>query len=347
LGRASTEFLEAERTMVNAKQVATLLGVSQSTVSRAFTPTASISPDMRDRVLQAAQEVGYRPNAIARSLITRRSNIVGIVISNPTNPYYPEVLAQFSQALRAIGLQSLLFNIPDSADVEKELPSLLQYQVDSMVLISATIREEVARRYAEEQKLLVLFNLYVPGAEIAAVSCDNIDGGRQVADYVARCGYRRPAFAAGVGTASTSVDRERGFTERLRELGIPLHVRADGNAFSYEAGQMTALSLIQCSPDVIFFANDLMAIGGMDALRTEAGLRIPQDVAVIGFDDQPMAAWDSYSLTTVHRPIDRMVQLTADLLNRHERHEPIEAKPHFVPVSLVERRSSGPKTHGN
>src|SRR5690242_11814670 len=99
---------------VTAKTIAALLGVSQSTISRAFTPDASISPEMRKRVLEVASEHGYQPNAIARSLINGRSNIVGIVISNPTNPYYPEVLAQFSRQLRDHGMQSLLFNVPDS-----------------------------------------------------------------------------------------------------------------------------------------------------------------------------------------------------------------------------------------
>jgi DNA-binding LacI/PurR family transcriptional regulator len=329
--------------MVNAKQIATLLGVSQSTISRAFTPDASISPAMRERVFKAANELGYHPNAIARSLITKRSNIVGIVISNPTNPYYPEVLAQFSRLLRGSGFQSLLFNVPDSKDVEKELPNLLQYQVDAVVVVSATVTSEVARRCAAERKLLVLFNLYVPGAEIAAVSCDNADGGRQVADYVAACGYRRPAFAAGVAASSTSMDRERGFTERLHALGLPLHARAGGDAFSYEAGRAAALSLCEARPDVIFFANDLMAIGGMDALRFEAGLRIPDDIAVIGFDDQPMAAWASYRLTTVYRPIARMVELTVDMLIRNAQGAPVAAAPHFVPVNLIKRQSSGPR----
>jgi DNA-binding LacI/PurR family transcriptional regulator len=329
--------------IVNAKQVATILGVSQSTISRAFTPNASISPATRERVLKIASEIGYQPNAIARSLITKRSNIVGIVISNPTNPYYPEVLAQFSRQLRSIGFQSLLFNVPESKDVEKELPNLLQYQVDAVVIISATITPETAAQCASNGRLVVLFNLYVPDADIAAVSCDNADGGRQVANYVAACGYRRPAFAAGVAESSTSMDRERGFIERLRELGIPLHARVDGEAFSYEAGRAAALSLRASGPDVIFFANDLMAIGGMDALRYEVGMRIPDDIAVVGFDDQPMAAWDSYNLTTVHRPIGRMVELTVDLLNRSAKGLDIPAVPQFVPVTLVERESSRPR----
>jgi DNA-binding LacI/PurR family transcriptional regulator len=143
-----------------------------------------------------------------------------------------------------------------------------------------------------------------------------------------------------VADSSTSADRESGFVGRLRELGVPLHARAGGQGFSYEAGRAAALSLLASRPDVVFFANDLMAIGGMDALRYEAGQRIPQDIAVIGFDDQPMAAWSSYKLTTVHRPISRMVEMTVDILSRSSRGLAIEPIPHFVPVELIERESS-------
>jgi DNA-binding LacI/PurR family transcriptional regulator len=325
---------------INAKTIAAKLGVSQSTISRAFTPDASISPKTRQRVLKAAAEFGYQPNAIARSLITRRSSIVGIVISNPTNPYYPEVLAEFSRQLREVGLQSLLFNVPDSKDVEKELPNLLQYQVDAIVLVSSTISTAAAQRCAENGRLVVLFNLYVPNGEIAAVSCDNAQGGSLVADYVAANGYKRPAFVAGVADSSTSMDREWGFTTRLRELGIALHARAGGEAFSYDAGRAAALSIVPERPDIIFFANDLLAIGGMDALRYDAGLKVPGDIAVIGFDNQPMASWGSYQLTTVNRPVSRMVEVTVALLSRSAKGEDVPAVPHFVPVELVERESA-------
>jgi DNA-binding LacI/PurR family transcriptional regulator len=326
---------------VTARAVAQALGISQSSVSRAFTRDASISPAMRARIVQAADQLGYKPNAIARSLITRRTNIVGIVMANLTNPFYPEVLEQLTIRLQAGGRQTLLFNVPPGKDVDDELPLLLQYQVDAVIITSATVSSAMARTCAERGTPVVLFNRYVPGAAVAAIACDNVEGGRAAAEHLIRQGHARPAFVAGRTDTTTNLDRERGFVERLKELGVALHARDGGGEYTYESGFASALRLIRLPepPDAIFFANDILAIGGIDALR-EAGVRVPDDVSIIGFDNIPVAGWAPYSLTTMRQPIREMVELTAELLERAALGVLPDHAPRFVPAVLVERRST-------
>jgi DNA-binding LacI/PurR family transcriptional regulator len=326
---------------VTARELARTLGISQSTVSRAFTQDASISPQMRARVVQAADRLGYKPNAIARSLITRRTNIVGIVMANLTNPFYPDVLERLTLRLQAAGRQTLLFNVPPGKDVDDELPLLLQYQVDAVVVTSATVSSEMARTCTERGTPVVLFNRYVPGLAVAAVACDNRAGGRSVADHLIGLGHRRPAFVAGKADTTTNLDRQRGFIERLAELAVPLHAHESCADFTYDAGYAAAARLMRRPdpPDAIFFANDIMAIGGLDALR-ESGAGVPADVSVMGFDDIPVAAWTSYSLTTMRQPVPEMVDITADLLANAVRGAFPEPAVRFVAATLVERRST-------
>lgn len=331
---------------ITAKQVAKTIGVSQSTVSRAFTEDASIAAETRERVMRAALKLGYEPNVIARSLSTRRTNIVGIVMANLTNPFYPEVLEQLSKALQRNGLQTLLFNVPPGKEVDDELPLVLQYQVDAVIITSSTVSSRMATECAERGAPVILLNRYVPSARVHAISCDNLAGGRQIADYLLQSGHRRPAFVAGRRDTTTNLDRERGFVERLAEKNVAVIRTEDGNEYTYEAGAQAALRLISgpVLPDAIFFANDIMAIGGLDAIRGETTLRVPADLSVVGFDDIAMSAWPSYGLTTVRQPVTEMVEaavafLTSPALRGTQRPNTV-----FIPGQLIVRNSTSKRT---
>lgn len=326
---------------VTARQLARQLGISQSTISRAFSRHASISPTMRARVLEAAEASGYQPNVIARTLTTRRSNIVGIVMATMTNPFYPETLEQLAKGLQQIGLQTLLFHVPPGEEVDSELPLLLQYQVDAVVIASATISSAMARDWTATGRPAVLINRTVPDAGVTTVSCDNAAGARAVADYLVGRGHRRLAYVSGKPNTSTNVERQRGFCGRLRELGIGLHAQVAGEDYSYAAGYKATMELAGLRPDAVFFANDILAIGGMEAFRHEFGLRVPEDVAIVGFDDIPMASWPSYQLTTVQQPIARMVEATVQFLTETLGRPAAEPQTHIIPGMLIERASTG------
>src|SRR3984893_3046266 len=299
---------------VTAEDVARTLGVSQSTISRAFSMTASISGEMKLRVIKAANKLGYQPNVIARSLITRRTNMVAIVMANLVDPFYPVVLDELVQQVQAGGFQTLLF-VPSAGEkIDDIMPNLLQYQVDAIILTSATISSAMARICAARDTPVVSFNRYVPGLNIHAVSSDNVGGGRDVADYLVATGHERLAFISAQRDATTNRDRRSGFMSRLRQLKITSCLQEDGGEFSYEAGYAAAKRLLRQAvrPDALFFASDVMAFGGMDAAR-EIGLSIPGDVSIIGYDDVPMAALPSYGLTTIRQPVREMAQTAMEI----------------------------------
>jgi DNA-binding LacI/PurR family transcriptional regulator len=321
--------------------VARLANVSQSAVSRAFSENGKVSAATRAKVLAAARALGYTPNIIARSLITQRTNIIGMVMADITNPFYPNVLEKFTQRLREMGQQVLLISVPPDQDTDDLLPPLLQYQVDAVIMTSATISSEMARVLAQQGRPVILFNRYVPNAGVSAVCCDNVEGGRLVANLLLDGGHKLVAYIAGKRDTSTNIDREKGFTDRLRERGITEWQRESGD-YTYDSGYQAASRLLRSGmpPTAIFCANDIMALGALDAARAACGRQVPEDVSIIGFDDIPAAGWPAYNLTTIRQPVNRMISATLDLLK--ERLDNPQAEPvlRLLPGVLVARGSA-------
>ena len=305
--------------MATSLDVARKAGVSQSAVSRAFTPGASVSESMRARVLKAAAELGYRPNALARSLITGRSRIIGLVVSYLDNGYYPVALEKLSKALQERGYRILIFMAPQSADnVDDVLSEILDYQVDGLVLASVAMSSDLVARCAAAGVPVLLFNRRQDDQRFSAVTTDNRGGGRKLAEFLIAGRHERIAYIAGWEGASTQRDREAGFREGLADAGAKLFERAVGD-YRFEGAQAATRRMFtgkprSARPDAVFVANDHMAIAAMDVLRYELGLRVPEEVSVVSFDDVPQAAWPSYGLTTVRQSAARMVQATVEAL---------------------------------
>lgn len=295
---------------------------------------------MRKKVVAAAKRLGYQPNAIARSLITRRTNIVGLVMGDFVNPFYTDVLAELSAQLQQRQRHALLFTVPKNQSIDAVLPMILQYQVDAVVIAAATLTSATARECIQRGTPVILFNRMVPDTPAHVISVDNYAGGLTAADLLVRAGHRRFGYIAGHADTSTSVDRERGFYAGLRAHGVDDVVRFDGR-YSYEGARDAGLALFAMKrrPDGIFCANDLMALGILDAAR-QRGIKVPHDVSVLGFDDIPQASWHSYNLTTLRQPVDVMVRSTVDLLLSLR--EAAQPKPttQMIPPHLVVRGSA-------
>lgn len=327
--------------MASSSDVARKAGVSQSAVSRVFTPGASVSPRMREKVLAAATALNYRPNVLARSLITGRSKIIGLIVAYLNNQYYPVALEKLCNTLQERGYHVLIFmSAQTTADVEEVLGEILDYQVDGIVMASVSVSSDLAARCAGAGVPVVLFNRAQDG-DFSTVTSDNAEGGRIVARFLVAGGHRRIAYMAGWEGASTQRDREAGFRAGLAEAGRKLYARDRGD-YSFEGAQEAARRLFsrKLPPDAIFVANDHMAIAAMDVMRFELGLRIPDDVSVVSYDDVPQAAWPSYNLTSVSQPTDLMVKAVADALMAHIEDRDLAPRRIVVDARLVVRGSA-------
>ncbi len=306
---------------ITSAQVAKAAGVSQSAVSRVFTPGASASPKTIEKVRRAANELGYRPNVLARSLMTGKSRIIGLVVAYLDNQFYPDVMEKLSKGLQAEGYHVLVLMAEKTADnTDDVLEKILDYQADGIVLASVAMSSVLASRCRAEGVPVVLFNRTQDNTSLSSITSDNVAGGRKVAEHFVENGYRRIAYISGWSGASTQRDREAGFCEGLAAAGVKLFAREEGN-FHFEQAKLAARQMFSVDdrPDAVFVCNDHMAIAVMDVLRDELGLRIPEDVAVVGYDDVPAAAWGSYKLTSVRQPANRMVEQTiATLLSQIE-----------------------------
>ncbi|MFK7753435.1 MAG: LacI family DNA-binding transcriptional regulator [Sedimentitalea sp.] len=304
------------RDKVTSLQVAARAGVSQSAVSRVFTPGASVSDKTANKVRKAARELGYRPNVLARSLITGKSRIIGLVVAYLENYFYPEALEKLSNTLQEQGYHVLIFMAAQTAgNIDDVMEEILDYQVDGIVLASVALSSDMALRCQEAGVPVVLFNRSQDIDGLAAVTSDNVAGGRKVAAFLVAGGHQRLGYIAGWEGASTQRDREAGFRAGLAEHGLDVVARAVGN-FKSDGAKAAAQQMfgVPTPPDAVFVANDHMAFAVMDVLRFDLGLDVPGDVSVVGYDDVPPAAWRAYDLTTVRQRANLMVRETVATL---------------------------------
>lgn len=320
--------------VITLADVAQAAGVSTSAVSRTFTPGASVGKKTRARVLEAAERLGYRPNAIARTLSTKKSRIIGVVVSYLDNQFYPTVIEQLSQLLQRHGYHVLLFISSERSghehDTDTILLEIMQYQVDGIVLASTMLSSNLSGRCRAAGIPVVLFNRTAPVADVSTVASDNYEGGCLVAEFFIRSRAKRIGYIAGLEDASTTQEREQGFRDTLKKAGCKLAFRAVGDYSLARAREVTNdLYRNKPGPDALFVANDHMAFGVLDALRIDLNLRVPEDVQVIGFDDVPQAAWGGYQLTTVRQDSLAMANSTVTVLLRQ-----IEAKGAELPQKI-------------
>lgn len=300
---------------VTSLDVARLAGVSQSAVSRVFTPGASASKKTIEKVRKAAVELGYRPNVLARAMVSGKSGIIGLVVAYLNNQYYPEALEKLTNALQERGYHVLVFLASHTAgNIDDVVEEILDYQVDGIIAASVALSSDLSARCQAAGVPMVLFNRAQDDPSMSAVTSDNIAGGRKAAEFLLAGEHKKIAYIAGWEGASTQRDREAGFTAGLKAAGMPLHAREVGNFVTEQTQEATRRMFAQDPPDAVFVANDHMAITVMDTLRFELGLRVPEDVSVIGYDDVTVAAWPTYNLTTVRQPANRMVAETVDII---------------------------------
>lgn len=327
---------------VTIKDVARAAGVSVASVSRALNGHDNVTGETRKRIQDAADRLRYMPNGAARSLITQRTQTIGAVLPDLHGEFFSELIRGMDSAARARGLHLLVSSSHGSASEVGDVLRTLRGRVDGVLIMSPHADADMLATNLPAALPTVLMNTRVPGGKYLSLSIDNYGGAYAMTRHLARHGYRRIAFIGGPANNFDADERLRGYRDALAELP-PGHVASvlDGD-FSEESGYRAGLALggVTERPDAIFAANDMMAIGCLFALN-ELGLKVPDDIALAGFDDIPIARFVSPPLTTMRV---RIADMGSQALQRLAEAIDGSTQPrvaHEIGCSLVVRQSSG------
>ncbi len=322
--------------------VARHAGVSKSLVSLVVRGDRHVSPERRAAALRAVAELGYRPNAMAQGLVQKRTRIVGVLVSDLNNPFFADVIAGIQARARALGYR-VLMNTGDRIQQHEDeaIETLLQLRVDGLILGSPLL-ESAQVVSASKEVPVVVVGRPARAASVDSVADDDGAGALAVVRHCVALGHRRIAHIDG-GEGAGAVERRRGYEEAMRKLKLSSEVAVGRGAYTEAGGYQGARELLERRPrpTAIFAANDLAAIGALNAIE-EIGLRVPQDISLVGYDNTSLAAMRHLSLTTVHQPRHDIGQMAMDLLI--ERIRGVRVKPRRVVLAptLVVRSTTAP-----
>lgn len=328
---------------VTLKDVAQRAGVSRSAVSRTFTDGASVSEKMRRKVEKAARDLGYSPNALASSLTTGRTKLIGLVSDNFRNPLFLQIFDLFTRALQDRGLRPLLVNLSDETDPAHSVQMLRQYSVDGVVVASSTLPPAFSQAFRDAAIPVVhAFGRAEAAPKVHIVSIDNVECGRLAARTLVARGYDNVAFLGGPEAATSTQDRYAGF---MSEMAAHQKIRTSysfAGAYSFQAGRRAMLGMLADSPAQAYFCgDDVLSIGALSAIG-ELGLSCPGDVGVIGLNDMEMAGWQNINLTTIHQPVRQIVASSVELVGAMLEEPDRYPECRIFSCSLVERGTLRP-----
>jgi LacI family transcriptional regulator len=331
------------------EEIAKLAGVSRSTVSRVVNDHPNVRAGVRERVWEVIHEAGYQPHAAARSLVTRRSRIVGVIIPEAvttlfTDPFFSHLLCGVTQTCNSkrYHLMLSLFNDP-AGQKEMYRRVVRSGHLDGVVVASTRVDDPLIARLLDDGVPFVMVGRH-PDERVHYVDIDNVAAARMAVEHLIRQGHRRIATITGPLNMTGGEDRLAGYRQALEAYRLPVDddLIVEGD-FTEASAMAAARRLLSLSVTAIFAASDIMAVGALKVLR-EADARVPQDVALVGFDDVPLASAVEPALTTVRQPIEQMGSMAADLLLNLLENPPDEQAPAhkiILPSKLVVRGSCG------
>lgn len=327
---------------ITLKDVAERAGVSRAAVSRAFTPGASVSPKTRAKVEKAASDLGYSPNILARSLTTRKTQLIGLVSNNFHNPVFLQIFDLFTRGLQEHGLRPLLVNLSDETDPARSLNLLRQYSVDGVIVASSHLPDDFPLAFLRAGMPVVhAFGRATRSPVVPVAGIDNVEAGRMAARTLIARGYRRIGFMGGPQTASTTEDRRQGFLDAATSAGVTASDSFAG-AYSFAAGRAEMARMLRTSPaDAYFCADDVLSIGALSAIR-DAGIAVPHGIGIIGLNDMEMAGWAGTDLTTIHQPFAAIVDATIALIRSRLSNPAQLPEARLFPCRIVERATLRP-----
>jgi DNA-binding LacI/PurR family transcriptional regulator len=324
------------------KDVAARAGVSKSLVSLVMRDAPQVSDRRRAAVLRAAEELGYQPNAVARSLVQRRTHTIGVLVSDLHNPFVADVVDGIDARATELGYQALLGNGMRRPQREEDLlTAFAGLRVEGLILLAPVVVPAVLRSAAALQPLVVVSRPDVRVAHVDSVVNDEAEGIRLAVDHLVSLGHREIAHIAGAGSAAP--ERRQGYERAMRDRGLQDHIHVVPGGYTEQDGDEAARVLLDADhlPTAVIVANDLAAMGALTTIA-EAGLRVPDDISVIGYDNTALAGLRHISLTSVNQPRQQMGHMAADMLHDRIEGRRTRARRQILTPTLVVRRSTGP-----
>ncbi|QIE43807.1 LacI family transcriptional regulator (plasmid) [Rhodobacteraceae bacterium SC52] len=313
-------------TSITADDVAELAGVSRWTVNRAYKKDASISAKSREKVMKAAEELGYVPDLLATSLATDRTNLVALLVDDFANPHKLIMMERLTRILRKNGYDTLLVNTSDEEDASAALLNASQRRVDAAVLIGVSFNDQSLETAlgAKRVKKLIVFARMSSNDNTISICCDDRAAMTAITQHVFSAGYRNPLFIAGPQTQSAHLQRKEIFLSQWEKTTGSCPKFTSVERYDPKLAYDLVVDLFRDTlkselPDVLVCENDALAMGAIDAIRFEFGLRVPEDIAVSGFDNTPQASSPHYELTTYRQPLTDMAAALVDVLDGKKR----------------------------
>jgi LacI family transcriptional regulator len=331
------------------RDVAQKAGVSVATVSRVLNDSGPVSETTRERVEEAVMELQYTPHGAARSLSTRRTTNLGVILPDLYGEFFSQVIRGMDRATRLAGYHLLLSSSHADQDEVSAALRVMRARVDGLIVMSPDLSPEELTRVVPPGSPVVLVNSPGVSDQFDTLNVDNRGGVRRVVRHLAELGHRRIGLIGGAPSNFDAWERRQGYREGLKEMGLDWRAEWEVTSdFTKSGGHAGGrfLSRVKERPTAVFAANDSMAVGALSAFQ-EAGLRVPEDMALVGFDDVPISRYVTPPLSTVHVDLtqlgERAVELLLGALREGKDHEP---RHEVVDTLLVVRRSCGGRAAG-
>ena len=322
--------------------VAKQAGVSRALVSMVFREEPNVAAASRERTLEAARELGYRPNLLARSLASKHASTIGILLNDITNPFFARMYLEVTAAAEELGYDVLV--APGVRSIARErslLHTLLDHQVSGLILVSPLLGAgELTDVTSGRPAVLMFRHMNLPSTDV--VTNNEIVGARIVLRHLTALGHSRIAHISG-GRSHSGLQRRRAYERVMRDMGLSAHIRVIEGDFTEDAGKSAALELIRADglPTAIVAANDLVAVGAMGVFKS-SGLRVPHDISVVGYDNSLVSQLDLVDLTSVEQPVVEFGQAAARLLVERIEGRSERVQLEFEPTLIVRSSTGSP-----
>lgn len=314
------------RGSITSRDVAKAANVSQALVSRAFTGNGRIAPHTRERILAVAREIGWQPNALARSMVTGDAPLVAVITTRLDFDWRAQVLSRLLRAIQSWQLKPLLFYADSDAEVDRLLAEAIGWRTRGVIVTAGSVDRHRAAEILANNQFLAALNRSANHRDAFSIATDNMLGGAMAADLLLSEGRSRFLVLAGPSESWAPSTRTRGFIQQIDRHGFSARIWHT-DAMTVEAGRDCSGRILGLPagerPDAVFATNDALALGVLDGLRDR--LAVPLDLSVIGFDNLPAAAWTPYRLTTFEQPMDAMVGRMLAYIGGDQREAPAAA----------------------